>query len=143
MEGGWWKRYRPDQFTYHDIDLDKGDGVDFTALPEPDNAYDAVCFDPPYVASGGISKTHGGFQASYGIGSILNNASAGELDRMINVGISEAARVARQWLLVKCMEFAGGGSVFVDMPFKVTQWALDVGLTKHDQIVHQIGRAHV
>jgi hypothetical protein len=148
-EGKWWDRFRPDPFVAHD--KFKLDGVDFTDLPEPDNTYDAVRYDPPYVISGTASSVRLGpdFQNRYGIG--LRNIGLGgrkgdssAFEEMIAAGVAEAVRVSRGWVLVKCMEFSQGGHVqpwrsFHDIPHLVTCTALALGCFKHDQIVHHTG----
>lgn len=139
-EGKWWDRFRPDPFVAHD--KFKLDGVDFTALPEADNTYDTVCFDPPYVASGGESKTLGDFQHAYGIGGFRIDGGNAGLGDLIARGVAEAVRVSRCWVLVKCMEFAQGGGArddFKDIPHEVTTAAKALGCWKHDQIVHHTG----
>jgi hypothetical protein len=147
-EGKWWTRFQPEQFVAHD--KYKLDGVDFTALPEADDTYDTVCFDPPYVTSGGIT-TREAFQAAYGIGDrreVNMRSSVGYLafEDWLGQGVSEAVRVARPggFVLVKCMEFSQGPSVaprfrFHDIPHVLTCAALDAGALKHDQIVHHTG----
>jgi hypothetical protein len=156
-QGGWWKRYQPANFTAHD--LFTLDGVDFRALPETDSSVDAVCFDPPYVASGGESSAQlgPGFQDAYGIGHTKIAAlvpestnRVGRIEGLILAGLGECLRVARHWVLVKCMEFAQGQaassayaraklSMFHDVPHLVTCAAIDAGWVKHDQIVHYTG----
>lgn len=149
-EGKWWDRYKPDPFTAHD--KFKLDGVDFTALPEADNTYDTVCFDPPYVISGTHSSDRLGpeFQDRYGIGlhnlGDMANTTGGStsLEEFICAGLDECIRVSREWVLVKCMEFSQGGHVqpwrsFHDIPYLVTDAARSVGCYKHDQIVHHTG----
>lgn len=130
-EGKWWDRFRPDPFVAHD--KFKLDGVDFTALPEADNTYDTVCFDPPYVVSGGESTHLGEFQDRYGIGH-FRTSGADELNVLVTAGL------ARTWVLVKCMEFAQGTERdFHDVPHDVTVAAKALGCWKHDQIVHHTG----
>jgi hypothetical protein len=135
-EGAWWEKFRPEVFTAHD--KYKGDGVDFTNLPEADNTYDTVCFDPPYVASGGDSATLGDFQHAYGIGASRIDGGNKSLGSLVLAGLSEAVRVSRSVILVKCMEYAQGGD-FKDIPHDVTVAALSLGCYKHDQIVHHTG----
>lgn len=140
-EGKWWDRFTPDPFVAHD--LYKLDGVDFSALPEPDDTYDTVCFDPPYVLSGGESARQAEFQDRFGIGmkNLGHNGFRG-FEGLIHAGLIETARVARVFLLVKCMEFAQGGGAgggFRDVPYLVRRWADDLGLRTHDVIVHHTG----
>jgi hypothetical protein len=134
-EGGWWKRYRPDQFIYHD--LYKVDGVDFRALPESGNSIDVVCYDPPYIPAGGSGTTTvAAFRASYGIAPYR---SQWELADLIRDGLVEVARVARQWLLIKCSDYVNGGR-FVLGHMQIIRWAEDIGLgDPHDLIVHHTG----
>lgn len=149
-DGKWWDRYKPDSFTCHD--LHKVDGVDFRALPESDASIDTVCFDPPYVISGTASSDRLGpdFQNRYGIGldnlKVAVNTAGGTaaFEQLITDGLTECLRVARNWVLVKCMEFSQGNHVpaarsFHDIPHLVTVRALELGWLKHDQIVHHTG----
>lgn len=146
-EGAWWQRFTPTQFSYHD--KYKVDGVDFRQLPEADRSVDTVVFDPPYVLSGGKSGLD--FQNKYGLGRSnlreVSQASGGarSLDALIVGGLSEACRVARKFVLVKCMEYAQGGADggkrndFRDVPTTVTNAAASCDWYKHDQIVHYTG----
>ena len=139
-KGRWWTRYLPDQFTCHDIDRAKGDGVDFRSLPEADSSVHVVCFDPPYVTSGSSSTTHeaGDFRRAYGIDRETGYGHEGELVDLILSGLAECARVAREWVLVKCMEFTSSRR-FHDIPHLVKTAAPALGLEFHDQIVHHTG----
>ncbi len=140
--GKWWDRVKPDPFTAHD--LYPLDGVDFRALPEADSSVDAVCFDPPYVLSGGVStSTAGAFLDNYGIGTKRTGGTRA-LEALILGGLTECIRVANRWVLVKCMEFSQGNHVpaaqsFHDIPRLVTDHARSLGCGKHDQIVHFTG----
>lgn len=140
--GKWWDAYRPDPFTFHDLAFD---GVDFRDLPHDAGAFDAVTFDPPYVLSGGASSPRLGpaFQDRYGIGERNYPVAVGANGRarlfaLILDGLAESCRVARSWVLVKCMEYAQGGG-FHDVPTMVTNRAAELGWVKHDQIVHNTG----
>lgn len=137
-DGKWWTRYRPEDFTYHD--LHKVDGVDFRHLPHRARAFDTVCFDPPYVTSGSLSANHeaGEFRQRYGIDRVSGYGQETDLLDLILAGLTECARVTRRWLLVKCMEFTSSRR-FHDMPYEVKARALSLGLTSHDVIVHHTG----
>jgi tRNA G10 N-methylase Trm11 len=135
-EGKWWDRFTPDPFTAHD--LYKLDGVDFRALPEADDSVDTVCLDPPYAASGkSATTTVPGFQNRYGIGQADGAARGSVMKELMRDGIREACRVARQFVLVKCMEYADNG--FHDVPMIVSLQASEAGYIKHDVIVHYTG----
>lgn len=148
-DGKWWDRFKPAVFEVHD--KFKVDGVDFLDLPEDDDTFDTVCFDPPYVISGTASSDRLGpeFQDRYGIGEHLLGApnsakTSNAFEALILGGLAECIRVARRWVLVKCMEFSQGNHVpaarsFHDIPHLVTTRALELGWLKHDQIVHHTG----
>lgn len=142
-EGKWWDRFTPDPFTYHD--LHKVDGVDFRDLPHADGSFDTVCYDPPYVLSGGESTAAlaSDLQDRFGIGTarLGHNGWTG-FEALVRGGLSEVCRVSRGFVLVKCMEFAQGGGVtggFRDVPFLMRQWAHAIGMQTHDVIVHHAG----
>lgn len=135
--GKWWTRFQPEQFTFHD--LHKVDGVDFRDLPHTDGSFDAVCFDPPYVASGSVShEAASEFRGRYGIDHESSYGGEGELFDLILDGLAECARVTRRWLLVKCMEFTSSRR-FHDVPTLVKNNAAACGLMFWDQIVHHTG----
>lgn len=136
-KGGWWNRFRPADFVAHDLDSSKGDGVDFTALPEQDCTYDAVVFDPPYVASGGLSSsTRPEFRGAYG----LQQNSSSDLMRLILAGMTEAFRVLRLdgFLLVKCMDSVASKELRM-MHVELINAAGLMGHVCHDLIVHETG----
>jgi hypothetical protein len=129
--GGWWRRFTPSPFVGHDIDTD---GVDFTALPEPDGTYDAVCFDPPYIPYGGTTARPD-FANRYGI---EGGRSRAELDALIAAGLTEAARVTRQWVLVKCNDYTNGRRLHAGS-VKMINTATELGLPLWDLIIHHTG----
>ncbi len=139
-EGSWWKRYRPVGLRTHDIDLAKGDGVDFRALPEADHSVDVVCYDPPYIPQGGVTtSTAGSFIGDYG----LQSRSRQELWDLIDAGLAECARVARRWVLVKCCDFVNGDNFWLGH-LRIIRMAEAHGLVDafgepHDLIIHHSG----
>jgi hypothetical protein len=135
-KGGWWKRYQPDVFVAHDIDPTKGDGVDFRHLPEPDDTYDAVTFDPPYIAQGGDKDQRGAdFRDRFG----LVQRSTNGMWRMIGAGLIEAARVTKPggFVVTKCMD-AVSGQLDLGHVRMITIGQV-IGLGVHDLIVHHGG----
>lgn len=139
--GKWWDRFTPEPFTAHD--LYKLDGVDFRALPEADGSVDTVCFDPPYVLSGGKSSAKiadGEFQGRFGIGHREKGVTGwAALMDLLRGGVSEACRVSSRFVLVKCMEFAQGNNELKDPPTEATMHARSLGWHLHDRIVHHTG----
>jgi hypothetical protein len=135
-EGAWWRRFQPDEFVAHD--LHKVDGVDFTALPEADGTYDAVCFDPPYIPQGGVKDEAIGERFRQGFG--LTSRTERELWGMIDAGFRECARVLRSggYLLVKCMDYVNGKTLTFGH-VRCMEMADAVGLYCHDLIIHHTG----
>lgn len=135
--GGWWTKLRPEKLVAHDLDPEKGDGVDFTALPEPDDTYDTVVFDPPYIPQGGYeTSTARTFADRFG----LTSRSRSDLWELIDAGLAECARVLKPggWLMVKCMDFTNGGAFHLGH-LHVLNHAAQLGLGCHDLIVHNTG----
>lgn len=134
--GNWWTRFRPPLFVAHDLKLD---GVDFRSLPEVEDSFDAVCFDPPYVPAGG-TRTAGQTVAEkrYRDGFGLDPRSRTELDALIAGGLGEVARVSRRWVLVKCCDYVTGGRLVLGH-LTVATVAEGLGLRVHDLIVHASG----
>lgn len=136
--GGWWRRFTPDPFTFHDLAIDD---VDFRALPHDDTEFDTVCFDPPYVPVGGgpHNETADRFRLRFGLDyGPSGYRSESALVELIALGMAECCRVAREYVLVKCMEFVSSGR-FHDMPLEIALMARAAGWKKHDQIVHNSG----
>ena len=119
----------------HDL---KTDGVDFTALPEADGTYDAVCFDPPYIPQGGTKDEKVGARFRSGFG--LVQRSEKELWGLIAIGMSETARVLTSdgFLLVKCTDYCNGARMTFGH-VRVMELAAERGLSCHDLIVHHTG----
>jgi hypothetical protein len=134
--GQWWRLFRPELFTGHDLELD---GVDFRALPYGARAFDSVCFDPPYVPRQGTSPAtrleDREFRRRYGIDV---SRSGAELRALIDDGLAECARVARRWLLVKCCDYTSGRQLHLGH-VAVLATAERLGLRAHDLIVHASG----
>jgi len=136
-KGVWWKRWRPDSLVEHDIALD---GVDFRSLPENDDTYDAVAFDPPYVSKGGRKTTTiPDFFERYGLKDAPRTPAA--LQTYIDQGLSECVRVLKPKgvLLVKCKDYISSGRFWMGTHHTLTH-ALSTGLELVDRLEH-VGRA--
>lgn len=134
--GMWWRRFTPATFGQHDLALD---GVDFRDLPHEDGSWDAVCFDPPYVPRQGIAPAtrieDTAYRERYGLGVSRGRI---ELEALISDGLGECARVARQWVLVKCCDYVNGKQFHLGHVF-VIRAGEQLGLRVHDLIVHAAG----
>jgi hypothetical protein len=90
-KGNWWKTWRPDNLTAHDIATD---GIDFRELPHQDNTFAQAVFDPPYITQGGrTTSTIQGFMAAYGLDDVPKTSS--ELRLLIAGGLRELHRVVK------------------------------------------------
>lgn len=120
--GVWWKRWTPEALVV------PPEGTDFTRLPYDPSTFDAVAFDPPYVATGGRSTTGMvDFAQRYGLTDAPRNPAL--LQRMIDVGLAECRRVVR-WpqrrvtdggvVLVKCQDYVSGGRLWLGTHHTIT-----------------------
>jgi hypothetical protein len=111
-EGTWWREWQPDVLVTHRRPTD---GSDFTDLPWGDDTFDAVAFDPPYVARGG-RKTAGvelqSTNARYGLDDCP--ATPELLQELIDAGLDEMVRVTVPGgiILVKCQDYVSSGKLF-------------------------------
>jgi hypothetical protein len=132
-KGMWWQRFTPEPFAFHDLVID---GVDFRALPYPDRSWDAVCFDPPYIPSRApetSTKRGSTHRTAYGL---AVRRSRVELEALIADGLAECSRVARQWVLAKCCDYAENPSTFRLGHISTIAAGERAGLRVHDLIVH-------
>lgn len=134
--GHWWRRFQPDAFLGHDIALD---GVDFRDLPYPNCSWDSVCFDPPYIPQGGTKAQDVKsvrFRATFGLQESMTQK---QLDELVSAGLEECTRVARRFVLVKCMDYVNGKALWLGH-LRVVNEALRLGLTVHDLYILDSGR---
>lgn len=104
--GRWWTYWTPDEFTKHD--LFTLDGVDFRHLPEADETFDTVAYDPPYKLNG--TPALGDFDNAYGVD--VPDTWQGRMECMAD-GLRECARVLKMggFLIAKCMDMVSSGAV--------------------------------
>lgn len=132
--GRWWKLWRPEKLTAHD--LHTLDGVDFRHLPHPDGCFDAVAFDPPYMAPGGRrTSTLVDFNDRYGTHTTAATPAAQQL--VIVDGLREVLRVVRPRgvVLVKACEYVNGGRYFAGTYLTLAA-AVDLGFELVDRLEH-------
>jgi SAM-dependent methyltransferase len=102
--GVFWRLWRPEKLTAHDLVLD---GVDFRNLPHPDGCFDAVVFDPPYKLNGTPTPAA---DRRHGVDVV---ATWQDRHRLVRDGLTECARVLRPggYLLLKCQDQVCSGAV--------------------------------
>lgn len=106
-QGGFWKSWTPLGLIASDLDPSCGVAVaDFTNLPHASSSFDVVVFDPPYKLNG--TSAHPS-DDRYGVGGEYRSVEE-KLD-LIKAGCVEAARVARDRVLVKCQDQVNAGKV--------------------------------
>jgi tRNA G10 N-methylase Trm11 len=130
--GRWWKKWRPEKFTYRT----HAAGFDFRNTIFYDNEFDAVAYDPPYVCIGG-RKTSGikSMYDGYGLTDAPTTPQA--LQLLINAGLSEMMRVVkpRGIILVKCQDYVSSGKLYPGT-FNTQYWAGIIGLELVDRFEH-------
>jgi hypothetical protein len=101
--GRFWNLLRPVDLIASDRNPACGVLVaDFTALPFADGSFATVVFDPPYKANGtSTGKGCASSDAGYGVAVYRSKSARMEL---ILAGVSECARVASRFVLVKCQD---------------------------------------
>jgi len=104
--GTFWKLFRPDNLTIHDIRID---GVDFRDLPEQDQTFDVTVFDPPYTHGGHNTKSVSEFNDRFGQ-SVAPKTWPGLWDLMSR-GLRETVRVTRDggFVVTKSMPYVASG----------------------------------
>lgn len=103
--GGFWKDWRPELLTTSDLHHPADRRWDYRSLPCADGEFDSVVFDPPYRMGGTPDRSD---DRRFG-----NEKYVGREARLedIRAGAVECYRVARRFLLVKCMDAVEGGRV--------------------------------
>jgi len=105
--GTFWKDFKPDTLVTNDLYKPADHAWDFLDLPSRDGEFDAVVYDPDYKLNGTPALAE--MDARYGVGEDMVNRQM-RLDKM-TVGAIECYRVARNFLLVKCMDMVEGGKI--------------------------------
>lgn len=99
--GRFWNDYKPNILYTNDLDEETSAmyHVDFTATGWGDDRFDTVVFDPPYKLNG----TGGSHPSDHGYG-VANSTSWEDRMYLMWRGSSEALRLARQFVLIKCQD---------------------------------------
>lgn len=126
-EGAFWNDYRPARLVTNDLHKPADHAWDYRNMPVPDGHFGTVVFDPPYKLSGTPALPEQ--DARYGTTEVTSRS---DVMNDIRLGALECYRVARKYLLVKCMDQVEGGRMRwqTDM---VTRALEDVGAWKVDR----------
>lgn len=127
--GTFWSRWQPAELVACDLDPTKspiGYAVDFRELPFDDRSFDAVVLDPPYKLNGTPTDE---VDERYGVHIPTRWQDRHEL---IRSGITECARVARRYVLLKCMDQVSAGKKRWQT-IEFTNHAAAVGLLLEDR----------
>ena len=138
--GRFWTKHRPDLFFAYDLDPARAvDGVeraDCRHLPLHDRSVDTVVFDPPYKLNGtSTGKGAAASDAAYGVAG--RYVPAAERHALLLDGTSEALRVARRYVLVKCQDQISS-SRYHPQTFLVWRHAVTRGAGLVD-LIHVVG----
>lgn len=138
--GVWWNRWRPNQLVTNDIDptRDTMFHEDFRAMHFTPGTFDAIAFDPPYSATGGIAtSTIRGYLERYG----RAPSTPQEIQTQINDGLTEMHRLVRAGgvVLVKCQSYVWSGKLWLGAHYTLAH-ALGLGF-EVCEILHHTGRA--
>lgn len=135
-KGTWWNAWRPEKLTTLDRDFD---GRDFRCLPYPDGSFDAVAFDPPYVAKGGRA-TSGIKEMDRRYGQEDCPATPALLQDLINDGLTEMHRIVKPNGIVLCKvkDYISSGRLWLGTHHTLTH-ALALGFECVDRLEHLSG----
>lgn len=143
-QGNWWTLFRPSRLHTHDLLLD---GVDFRATGYPDQRFDSIAFDPPYVSVGGRDSTRiKEMYDAYGMTGAPTTPKL--LQQLINDGLKEMYRLVRPpkkgqakthphkgIVVVKSMDYISSGQFFPGS-FYTEQYAYKLGFSVQDKFIH-------
>lgn len=146
--GIWWKKYtHPGPFTA--MCNEKGhqatpaDNVtvltntDFRETGLPPDLFDAVIFDPPYVAKGGReTSTIPDFNGRYGLDDAPRTPL--QLHNHNALGLAEAKHLCKPGglILVKCMDYVSSGALQPASTWMYYEATTMLGLQLHDRLIH-------
>lgn len=112
-EGKFWSRFQPEDLVTNDVRKAADLHYDCRSFPFDDDWCDTVVFDPPYKLAG--RRGDGGrtvgdltMDARYGTERYMPVA---EVMGLLRDGTTEACRLSRKWVLVKCQDQVCGSRI--------------------------------
>lgn len=134
--GRFWTHHRPTELVAFDLDPACAVTVaDCRALPLRRSSVDVAVFDPPYKGNGtSTGRGASNLDAGYGVASYR---PAAERLSLILDGVSEALRVARRFVLVKCQDQITSGHL-EPQTFLIWRRATELGAELVD-LLHVLG----
>jgi hypothetical protein len=136
--GKWWTHVDPPQLVKHDIRID---GVDFRSLPHDNGTFDAVFFDPDYIAPGGRkTSTIPDFNDRYGLKPEYETPYSLEW-LWIFPGLSECLRVTDNHGLVfiKCADYITSGKLWRGVEHITLEGERHPYVKLYDKVTHVSG----
>jgi len=112
------------------------EGADFCNTPYEPDTFDAVVFDPPYVAKGGrTTSTISEMDSAYGMDDAPRTPDL--VQQQIFDGLDEIHRVLkpRGIALVKCMNYISSGKLWLGAHYTL-EYALNIGFECIDWFEH-------
>lgn len=130
-EGAFWRTYRPEDLCTNDLLKPADFHYDGRATGFDDKTFDTVVWDPPYKLAGGRGWGDNAMDGLYGTEVYASRQS---VHTLLNDGVTEAVRLSRRWVLVKCQDQVNAGKIRWQTD-EVTAHALSLGLEKVDSMM--------
>lgn len=131
--GMWWKKWKPKILVARDLATT---GHDYTHMPDPNETFDAVAFDPPYVVKGG-RETSGitEFDDRYGLKNAAKTPK--KLLEETKIGLSECFRVVKPGgiVLLRTMSYISSGKR-VPAVTELAHYASTIGFEELDMLIY-------
>lgn len=138
--GIWWQRRRPANFVIYRRPLD---GSDFRNLPEPDDSFRHIAYDPPYAAMGGQkTSTVKDYNSRYGRDTVPSAADA--VQRLMDDGLEEMYRLTEPGgtCLMKHQDYVWSGEMWCGSDL-TREWGQRLGFDIEDEFVMYDDKASV
>lgn len=143
--GAMWAKIDTEQYEFYKSDISCPDApYDFTCLPYPNDSFDVILFDPPYVTHGAVRDSENQsymnwIKTRYKVdekNQAVSSMDYADLIELFHEGIEECSRVVTRGglVLVKCCDEATGGIQRMTH-ITVHDMAVDLGLIVKDLFI--------